>query len=456
MDVRHIRDRAGGSMVRFLSAVAVTTFVFAASAANAATYYVATNGSDTANGSATTPFKTVRHAARIVKPGDIVNVRGGVYYDKVSIYAKGTSTARIVFRAMAGERPILDGTNLPAATPVVFLSGTEYVDFSGFEIRNSSYMGISALAVRQTRILNNVIHHMAKNGIYVGGDTMPANYDVTVQGNRVYNTVLENQYHTMNGGWSAAVVVSRTQRATITYNRIYDNDGEGLISLRSTYATIRGNVIYDNFSASLYLDNARFVTADRNLIYATANTRYYRDGKPGIGIGVANEYKDVQNPSSDNVFTNNIVVGTRWGFYYGNFEFGGGLRNTKVINNTFYGTVDEIIRIENGTHANSVVANNIFFQTTSPAPKYSGSGPVSYRKNLWYGGPAGAAAGTGDLFGNPMFVNAGGRTSNDYKLQSGSPALFVGLGMTEVKTDFFGKVRTASFDVGAHEFSLNN
>ena len=413
--------------MRLLAAVAVSSLVFASSV-SAATYYVAPGGNDSANGSSATPFRTITRASKVAQPGDIVNVRTGTYSDAVSISSKGTASAPIVFRAMPGETPVLDGGSLTGNTPVVALNTAAHVEFSGFEVRNSAYIGIVIWHATNIRVLNNHIHHTTRNGIYAGGDTMSACSDITVSGNNVHDTVLENQYHTMTtGGWAGAVVVSRTDRSTITNNRVYNNDGEGIISVRSNYALIRNNEISDNYSAYIYLDNARFATVDRNLVYSTGNSRYYRDGRPGTGIAVANETTSIMNPSSDNTITNNIVIGTRWGFYYGAYESGGGLRNTKVLNNTFYGTTEEIIRVENDAHANSVVANNIFFQTGSIAPKYSGSGAVTYRSNLWYGGTAGVAGGADDIIGNPLFVNAGGRRAEDYRLNGLSPAIHTAL-----------------------------
>lgn len=439
--------------MRLIFAGVVASFLIASSA-SAATYYVATTGSDTAAGTIAAPFRTIKAASRIARAGDVVNVRGGIYYDAASLYqVKGTAAAPIVFRAMAGETAIVDGSNLAAGTSILGLNDSAFVEVSGFEVRNT-HIGITVWHSNNVRVLNNHVHHTVRNGIYVGGDVLGANSDITVSGNNVHDTVLENQYHTMTtGGWAGAVVVSRTERATITGNRIYNNDGEGLISVRSNNAVIRNNEISDNFSAYVYLDNARFATIDRNLIYSTGNTRYFRDGRPGSGIGIANETTSVMNLSSDNVITNNVVIGTRWGFYYGNYETGGGLKNTKVLNNTFYGTTDEIIRVEDDAHANSVVANNIFFQTGSVAPRYAGTNGVSYNNNLWYGSTAGVAAGVADVIGNPLFANAGGRTAADYRLTALSPAIGKGATRAEVASDHFGTTRTVAMDIGAHEQS---
>ncbi|HVG25783.1 MAG TPA: right-handed parallel beta-helix repeat-containing protein [Thermoanaerobaculia bacterium] len=436
----------------FAFAVSITLSV----TANAANLYVATSGNDASAGTIDAPFRTVSKAALVAQPGDTVNVRGGVYYERVRIPSKGTASARIVFRSYPGERATIDGRDVAANTAVVHITSAEYVDFSGFEVRNGPFIGINLWYSKQIRVLDNDVHDFYWNGIYSGADSRGFASDVTVSNNSVHNVANMNQYHTLaDGGWPGAVVLAYTDRTTVTRNRIFNNDGEGLITLRSDYATIQKNELFDNYSCELYLDNARFVTADGNLIYSTGNSRWFRGGYPAAGIAIANETQAIMNPSSDNTFTNNIVIGTRWGFYYGNFESGGGLRNTKVMNNTFYGTKQSIVNIEaDAGHANSVIQNNIFFSTGSSNPTNAGTNGVTYRNNLWYGGNAGAAAGTGDVIGNPRFANAGGLTAADYKLVSGSMASATAVDLTaSVKTDYFGATRVAPFDIGAHQLS---
>ncbi|HEX6083727.1 MAG TPA: right-handed parallel beta-helix repeat-containing protein [Thermoanaerobaculia bacterium] len=443
--------------MRYLTTITLSAVLLFAATADAASYFVATTGNDTTGtGAVTSPFLTIKQATRVAKPGDEVVVRAGVYYDESVITCKGAPGSPIVIRAAQGEKVILDGSRLPAGTDLFTLHTTDYVDFAGFEVRNATRSAVVLWHARNTRVLDNDIHHAYRNGIYVGGDVTPAAYDITISGNVVHDNALENQYHTRTtGGWPAAVVVSRTEGATITANRIYNNDGEGLIALRSNSQLIEANEIHDNYSMNLYLDNARFITANANLIHSS-NPRYFRVGKPAAGIGVANETKDVMNWSSDNVFTNNIVAGTRWGFYYGNYESGGGLRNTKIVNNTFYGSVEHIIQIDaSSQHTNSIVRNNIFYATASPTPDSSGAGAgVTYSNNLWYGGSAGAAAGTYDVTGNPMLTNPGGLTAADYKIRIGSAAIAKGVSVADlVQRDYFGMLRIAPFDIGAHQFS---
>lgn len=428
--------------------------VFVAVSAQATDRYVSLSGNDANAGTLAAPLRTVTQAAVMAQPGDTIYVRGGVYPERVKISSKGTSAARITFRPYGSEKVTFDGTTVPSDKAVVSLNATEYVDFTGFEVRNAPYIGILGWAAKQTRILNNDVHDTVRGGIWAGADTTGFSSDITVSGNSVHNTVLENQYHNMGGGgWAGAVVVSVTNRATITGNRIWNNDGEGLISLRSNYHVIRGNTIWDNFSVELYIDNSRFATVDRNLVYNTGNPRYLRDGKRAAGIAVANETNADMNPSSDNLFSNNIVAGARWGFYYGAWESGGGLRNTKVVNNTFYGTTEALLEIENDTHANSVVQNNIFYGTGSPTPRFTGAGAgVTYANNLWYGGTAGTAASPSDVLANPLLMSPGGTVAADYKLRVGSAAVARALNLSGlVSTDHFGTARATPFDIGAHQ-----
>ena len=441
--------------MRFSKVAAVAVFALVSLSVHAAELFVSTSGNDANAGTLAAPFRTIGKAAATAKPGDVVSVRGGIYTGAVSIGSKGLAGARITFRSYPGEKAILDGTGLGSTTSVVTLSRTEYVDFTGFEVRNSPYIGVNVRNARSTRVAGNEIHHSVRMAIYYSADSLAGTLDAVIEDNIAYNNVLENQAHATSGGWAGTIVVSKTNGATIRGNRVYQNDGEAIIVLLTDNAVVSHNVAYDNFSQGVFLDNARFTTVDSNLIYSTGNTRYFRDGWPGQGIAVANESYSLSNPSSDNTIINNIVIGTRWGFYYGNFENGGGLKNTRVANNTFHRSAQEGIRISNDTHANSIVENNIV-SASGLAPTYVGGG-VTFRNNNWYGVNPGVAAGTGDVIGNPSFANAAGYAAADYRITSGSAAIGRAADASSiVKTDYFGAPRALPFDMGAHQYSAAN
>jgi Right handed beta helix region/Protein of unknown function (DUF1565) len=77
--------------------------------ASATTLYVATTGNDSNPGTASQPLRTIQAAADKVQPGQVVLVRGGVYYERViNLRRGGTPTAPVTFQAAPGERVVID------------------------------------------------------------------------------------------------------------------------------------------------------------------------------------------------------------------------------------------------------------------------------------------------------------------------------------------------------------
>ena len=110
----------------------------AAAQAFGAVYYVAVDGEDGNAGTKEKPFATLNKANAVVAAGDTVWIRGGVYdlHDTV-FFARYKMTAailltasgesddkRIHYLAYPGERPILDGANLPVAEGEEHSDGT--------------------------------------------------------------------------------------------------------------------------------------------------------------------------------------------------------------------------------------------------------------------------------------------------------------------------------------------
>jgi parallel beta-helix repeat protein len=437
------------------AAVVVMSFALFAAEGKAATYYVATSGNDANNGALSTPFRTISHGAAVAQAGDTVYVRTGVYNDLVRISSKGTAAAHVGIHAYPGEAPVIDGTGTAASTDLVVFSNAQYVDFSGFEVRNSTHIGICVYPGSFLTISGNNVHGSIRNGIWAGYSTFGTTSDLTISGNTVWNNVLENQNRTMSGGWAQAIGTQSANRVTISGNRIYNNYGEGIAYVLSDGGTIKNNTVYDNYSVEIYLDNAQTTTVDSNLAYTTGNSAYYRSGYPASGIGTANESYSTSNPLNGLTIVNNIVLNSKYGFYYSNEANGGGLQNVTVANNTFYKGAVDLLWIASAAHAGSVFENNVFYQVGNVMTNVAGGG-VTYRNNDWYGGTAGTASGSGDVLADPRLANAGGLTAADYKLTLGSPAVAVGLTLSNVTADYFGAPRAVAYDLGAHQLGSAN
>jgi hypothetical protein len=139
--------------------------------AETATYYVATNGSDTANSgtSINAPFATLGKAASLASNGNLVYVRGGVYPTSAKISFTKISVAGqpIRIRAYPGETPALDFSTEAGGTDGIAISGNYYWLY-GLVFTNA---GHSSIAITGT---NNIVERCvslgARNtGFHIGG-----------------------------------------------------------------------------------------------------------------------------------------------------------------------------------------------------------------------------------------------------------------------------------------------
>jgi hypothetical protein len=100
------------------------------------TYYVATDGDDSRNGTTRAEaWRTIRHAADFVNAGDTVLIAGGKYAERVRMRATGDRDAPITFKAMPGERVDLDGAE-QSLNGAIVSTGKSHLRFDGFYFAN--------------------------------------------------------------------------------------------------------------------------------------------------------------------------------------------------------------------------------------------------------------------------------------------------------------------------------
>src|SRR5207249_7225642 len=99
-------------------------------------YYVSPTGNDSNNGSASSPWKTIQHAASVVTAGYTVHVAPGTYTEQVTISNSGTALSRIRFVSDTKWGALMRGTNI--CRGAFFVTGS-YVDIIGFDISNGAY-----------------------------------------------------------------------------------------------------------------------------------------------------------------------------------------------------------------------------------------------------------------------------------------------------------------------------
>ncbi len=343
---------------------------FALSGASiAGTYYVSTAGSDTAAGTLAAPWRTIQKASNVSKPGDTVNIRGGVYKELVQIAVSGSATARITFQSYVGEVAVLDGTGLTLPqgdVALIHLTDRNYITLQGLELRNlittnDQVAPIGILIDRSglgLQIRNCKVHDIQQNnptlyddyanghGLAAYGSSATAISGLVIDSCELYNL------HT--GASESLVLNGNVTSFVVSNNLIHDcnNIGIDFIGYEGTNSNATldranngqcvGNKVWNITSVKnpayggsltkgggtaaadgIYVDGGTRITIERNEVWNT-----------DIGVELASEhsgrvtdYVTVRN----NVIRQNIVTGISLGGYAKNV---GGTDNCLVQNNT--------------------------------------------------------------------------------------------------------------------------
>lgn len=479
------------------------------------TYYVSTTGSDSNPGTLSAPFRTIQKAANTAVAGNTVQVRGGVYNEKVTLPNSGNaSSGYITFMSYPGETATLDGTGIQVGTGgqdgLFTLRTNSYVVIQGFEIRNyqSSKKGAVPVGIdfegagSYIEYLNNHVHNIVQTltscnsanalGMAIYGTQAPASINhITVAGNELdHNTTGCSENMSLDGN---------VQYFVTTNNLVHDNDNIGIdnigfegVSPNAAYDQARDgwdfeNTIY-NISAATnpvyhgslgangqYCDGCTRVIIERNLIHDA-----------DIPIEIASEHGG--HNSNYVVARNNVIYHAQLvGISIGGFSSRvGGTDHATIVNNTLWadgtdsksGTAELQIQYN---ASNNVIKNNIMYA----GPKNlliddftsSTSNPAVLNNNLYFATVGAASSNwnwqakfiTGYLnyqaasgqdasspFSDPRFLNISTAPYN-LDVASGSPAVNEGvnLGASVVGVyDYAGNPRVNSsglINAGAYE-----
>jgi hypothetical protein len=424
----------------------------------ATTYYVATNGNDSYNGRYASfqggydgPFRTLHFASHIVKAGDAVRIRGGIYQEASSWDTSGTATQPITITNYGGEAVVIDGNyhTIPSGTLGVLLKivGNWY-KVSNLEIRYSSEYGL-ALSGDHCTAANIYVQKSWSWGIVCTG------WHNLVDNCRAYNNSLINEFNQHPSGWGGGITACRYPQYTkIRRCTSWDNWGEGISTFESYHITIEDCVVYNN-QVNVYLSDTKFTAYQRNLSYYTpGNMIQVYSTQNCIMLGDEN----LNPPSSDNTIINNLFLGGERNLA----ASGSVLKGCLIANNTFVNaqnTPSECynILIFSGSGSNSRFINNIILQEDSVPIGTNGASGVTFSNNNWSKTPPGNCQGPGDIIGNPRLAKLGltgpgSLTPQWFKILRSSPARNRAKVLREVKRDFFKTLRGSNPDIGAHEF----
>jgi hypothetical protein len=437
--ITHLRN-----LLTFLTLTLLLTIVVSVSAQAGKTYYVATNGKDTNAGTEALPFLTVNKGVSVLRPGDTLLVKEGVYREELwNTIPTGTSWQQpITLRAFPGHQVILQ-PNMGAEYVITIRGDKHYIILDGFILdgTNVKYDAIKIAGIMDTtkpnpshiRIINNEIRNVGVMKTATGG--------YKGYGSGILTTGLSDYVEYIN-------------------NRIHDNgltDFDHGIYHTSSYALIEGNIIYNNKGTGIKVgwgQNALNNIVRNNLIYDN-NTAQGANGlkKQGRGIGVYS--------GSGTLVYNNVI----WGAHTTGIDVTYGGNNAKIFNNTIISTTGYGIAVGIGattseTATNTIIQNNLVYQQSSYPAIYNSRGVNTvFQNNLTFGrnpriesvNPASSLLLNNLENVDPAFIDL---NAKNFGLRASSPAIDKGRLASEVTYDFARTVRPqgTSYDIGAYEF----
>ena len=476
-------------------------------------FYVATTGNDSNPGTQAAPWRTVQHAADTARAGSMVNVRGGIYEELVSIHISGNaSDGFITLRSYPGETAVLEAARLTPAnrTGVLTIHNQSYVRIEGFEIRNyrtaehqAAPLGIDVMGSgSHIELLKNNVHHIEQNFDGRDGPGHGANaFGIAVYGTDVQAPITDliidgNEVHHLKTGSSESLVVNgNVTNFRITHNIVHDNNNigidvigfertapdpavdqarDGIVSGNLVYnITSKGNPAYreDESSDGIYVDGGTRILIEQNVIHDV-----------DFGIELASEHKD--RATSYVIARNNLVyhchtAGVSIGGYA---PERGRTDHCTVLNNTLYendtsGTGAGEFQMQWNMTEN-IFANNIVYagsrclMSLNKSEVKSDHPPVMIDHNLYYctaGANSSAwkavdatvtgfekyVASTGNdrhsRFLDPHFINA----PEDFHLRGDSPAIAAGVAdvapVGELDLDGSPRVKSRKIDLGCYQ-----
>jgi hypothetical protein len=297
-------------------------------------YYVdASTGNDANLGGRADPFRTVQRAAGVLRPGDIVIVRNGVYTgtDKavLSIGRGGSPSRYVTFKAEHPWGALLDGQNNRSADGIRIAAS--FVRIEGFEIKGVWHDAISpSSGVSDLQIAGNHIHDVGRHceARSIGLSAIGVDNDnVVIEGNLIHDI---GRYGPGENGCSPP-------------NEYWQNHDHGVYLQSGNNVVIRNNVFY-------------------NIVHGWSVHRYSGRGGNVDRLMIVNNTFCCGNPSK----AGEIIIAND-------------ISHALIANNIFYQPTTAGVSFYGGVMRDDTVANNL----TSNAPVSTGTPPgVTFVNNL--------------------------------------------------------------------------
>ncbi len=238
----------------------------------AAEFHVSPSGSPAGDGSAGKPWDlaTAFSAPPAVRPGDTIWLHGGVYRGKFTSLLRGLPAARVVVRAVPGERATIDGGSARMTT-ILYVGGA-FARYQDFEITDSDPVRES----RETGSEPDDIHRSSCIGVM---------QDEPHVGLQLVNLVLHD-------GANGIGAFKEARDLEIYGNLVFDNGwdapdrghGHGIYAQNEAGTMrIEDNLVFDQFGAGIHLYGSETAFLDNFVIAGNASFGNGSPSRHGFG-----------------------------------------------------------------------------------------------------------------------------------------------------------------------------
>jgi hypothetical protein len=421
-------------------------------------YFVSLNGNDSNNGlhdanigSGNGPWRHIYKAmasSSVFDPGDVVYVKGGTYTDlhKYNSYLRfynndcGMAGLPVAYVAYPAEKVIIGDGTYDGIREHSY--ACEYVTISKFFINvKITAIGMASGEANKSnwRVVGNDITTVGTGwtGAVIFGASPVENENFKILGNSIHDLHGDKYYHGMYIGTVYNFPDLHNKGVEIGWNELYnfvdigtgDNaGGPSGIYIHPTDSNagevdevyIHDNIIHNLPHAGLaFASSIKNAYVWNNVLYNCGNGNL--SARPSVLFGIHND----------------VVSNVR--FY-----------NNTIYDNNVEGADSLILFVDaSGINNNVEMKNNIFYSLTSGFDS-TAIGTVSSNNDIWYGATIPGYA-SNYINQNPLFTSP---STNDFTLQSTSPAINTGTTLALVPNDFLGVSRPqgVSYDIGAFEY----
>lgn len=402
---------------------------------SAANYYVDVNhGKDSYTGSAAHPWKTINHAAAMVKPGSTVSIAKGIYpiTQNIHITTSATKANPIIFKGVTGtviDCSQLDGSDYNKRDGI-FIENANHVTIENLEIKNSYRGGIRVSGSDYVTIRAIKSHNNGNWGIFTDFCD-----HILIEKCDCYGSKKEHGVYISNSGDYPILrgnKIHANSNCGLHMNGDISMGGDGII----TGALVENNIIFNNGvngGSGINCDGVQSSTIRNNLLFnnhASGISLYKIDGGA----------KSINNK----VYQNTIIVASdgRWAL-----NLKGGSSRNYIYNNILLNKNPSHGSISTDSTTGLHCDYNILTTNSRPVtPDDDGSYPSI---SAWHA--MGFDKHSKRASASQIFVNY---SNNDYRLKNGSVATDCGTSLYASSHDIRGLKRPQGncYDIGAYEY----